>query len=184
MRNRRFLLFLVASFLTAAIDFQWLSTFPLHVVAQGFSTTTYGLLVSLNGVLIVTFELGITAWTQHRRVEPVMAFGFLIVGVGFSLTAFAHTLPALAATVVIWTLGEMVSSPVTGSYVAHLAPPHLRGRYNGLWILMWSLAMVAGPVLGTFIYQRNPQALWLLCGAAGAVAAALVWLPARHANGK
>ncbi|MBV9494037.1 MAG: MFS transporter [Acidobacteria bacterium] len=177
MRDRRFLRFLLASILVAAIDFQSLSTFPLHVAAQGLPTSTYGLLLSINGVMIVLFELALTSWTQHRRTEPVIALGFLLAGVGFGLTGLAHNVPALAATVVIWTLGEMVSSPVTGSFVARLAPTHLRGRYNGLWILMWSIGMVTGPALGTLMFQRNPTLLWVICGAAGVIAAGLVWWP-------
>lgn len=183
IRDRRFLLFLMASFLIAATDFQWLSTFALYVAAQGYSSEQYGLLISLNGLLIVVFELGITAWTQHRRAQPVMALGYLFIGIGFGLTSLAHSLPALAGTVMLWTLGEMVSSPMASSYVAQLAPPHLRGRYNGIWILMWSIGMVIGPPLGTLIFQRNHAAVWLLCGAAGLIAAVLVVLPARHVVG-
>ena len=181
IRDRPFLLFLLASFLIAATDFQWLSTFPLYVAAQGFSSEQYGLLISLNGLLIIAFELGITAWTQHRPAQPIMALGYLIVGLGFGLTAFAHSLPALAATVMIWTLGEMVSSPVASAYVSHLAPANLRGRYNGLWILSWSIGMVIGPPVGTLIFQHSHTAVWLLCGAAGVTAAALVGFRRRPA---
>ena len=60
------------------------------------------------------------------------------VGAGlFSLTGIARTVPLLAATVVIWTMGEIVSSPVVVAYVAQLAPERYRGRYMGLLTVTW-----------------------------------------------
>jgi hypothetical protein len=49
-----------------------LSTFALHVQASGFSTATYGALVSLNGVLIVLFELLITAVCRRWSGRPAV----------------------------------------------------------------------------------------------------------------
>jgi MFS family permease len=72
--------------------------------------------------------------------------------------------PELAATVVVWTLGEMISSPVAGAYVSHLAPERYRGRYMGLLMLMWSIGMVLGPSIGTYVFERNETALWTACG--------------------
>jgi hypothetical protein len=64
----------------------------------------------------------------------VIAAGLALIGVGFGLTAMAHTVPALAVTVVLWTFGEMIAAPVGSAYVAELSPEHLRGRYLGLWL--------------------------------------------------
>ena len=159
--NRRFVLFLLATLCLTPIDFQMASTYALHVRAQGLPTSTYGLLVSLNGLLIVLFELAITAWTQRRRPEPTIALGYLLSGLGFALSGLAHAVPLLAVTMSIWTLGEMVSSPVAGSYVAHLAPDQYRGRYMGLLMLMWSIGLMIGPPLGTLAWEHNPVILWL-----------------------
>jgi hypothetical protein len=39
--------------------------------------------------------------------------------------------------------------------------------------MMYASAAVAGPLLGTTLYHFSPDALWLGCGVAGLVAAAL-----------
>jgi MFS family permease len=82
--------------------------------------------------------------------------------------------PFLLATVVIWTLGEMVSSPVATAYAVQLAPEQYRGRYLGLVMMMWSLGMIIGPPAGTFAFEHNPAAVWFACGALGITSAALM----------
>jgi MFS family permease len=164
LRDRAFLLFLAATACLTLVDFQTTSTFALHVKALGYPTSTYGLLLSVNGLLIVAFELAITAYVRRFRPQPVIATGYFLSCLGFALTGFAHTVPQLAATVVVWTLGEMVSSPMAGAYVAELAPERYRGRYMGLLMLSWSFGMLAGPPLGTLAYARDPNLLWSACG--------------------
>src|SRR5689334_7059940 len=85
----------------------------------------------------------------------------------------------LPSTVVIWTLGEIVHSPVSAAYVANLAPAHLRGRYQGTWGLTWSAGLILGPALGTLLFAWNATGLWLFCGASGLLAAMLVLLSGR-----
>lgn len=172
--DRRFQLLLVASLLTAFVYFQQQGALPLHVVDEGFSFATFGLLISLNGLVVVLLELPLAAITQRRRRRPVIALGNLLVGLGFALTAWASDVPLLALTVVIWTLGEIVGSPVAQAYVADLAPLHLRGRYQGAWDLTFALALVFGPLVGTVVYAVNPTVLWLGCGVLGGLAALLV----------
>jgi len=172
----RYLLFLLGSTLLAFVYFQHLSTFALQVQAYGLSSTVYGFLLSVNGVVIIFLELPISSVTRRFSTRPVIAVGWLLIALGFGLTAAAHTLPFLVITVVIWTLGEMVHSPVSATYVANLAPAHLRGRYQGIWGLTWSAGLILGPVLGTAIFSWNAVGLWLLCGALGLIAALLVLL--------
>jgi MFS family permease len=184
MRNRRFVLFLLSTLCVTWIEFQLPSTLPLHVQDRGFSPAAYGMLISLNGIMIVLFELGITAWTQRFEPQPMIALGYGLAAIGFALTGFANTVPLLAMTVVVWTIGEMIYAPVTGAYVANLAPDRYRGRYNGLWVTMWSVGMVLGPSLGTMIYQRNPTALWLTCGVVGLAGAALALVKPQAATSR
>ena len=73
----------------------------------------------------------------------------------------------------VTTIGEMIFAPVTGAYVSGLAPERFRGRYMGVWHAMFSFGMVLGPAMGTWIYQRNPTALWWTCFGMGIAAAIL-----------
>ncbi|HVH30552.1 MAG TPA: MFS transporter, partial [bacterium] len=174
LHDRIFLRFLAASILAGFVYVQSQTTFALHVRTSGFSNAIYGALISLNGLMVILLELAVTSVTQRLRPRRVIASGMLFVGAGFGLTAFAYTLPALALTVVVWTLGEILSSPVGAAYVADIAPPHLRGRYQGTWGLSWGLAAILAPVVGTRVYAWNPSGFWLLCAGLGVLAAGLV----------
>ena len=178
LRDRAFLFFLVSSVLGAFVYFQSQTTFPLHVRASGLSDSDYGLLISLNGLAIVLFELPLVAITQRFPYRPVLTLGSLLVGLGFALNAVANDLPELALTVLIWTLGEIIYAPVASAYVADIAPEHLRGRYQGAWGLTWGLAYVFAPALGAAIFAWSSDGLWLICGLLG-LAAALLLLAAR-----
>ena len=177
-----FVLFLIASFCGALVYMQHTTTLPLEVRADGFSPAVFGALISLNGLVIVGIELPLTVLTQRFPVRRVLALGELLTGLGFALIVFADTVPLLAATVVVWTLGEIIFSPIASAYVADVAPIHLRGRYQGAWGTSFGVALVAGPVLGTLLYSISPNGLWLACGVAGLLAAALVLAPVRRST--
>ena len=169
--DRAFVLFLLATLCISWIEFQTNSTLPLYVQSLGYRASTYGAIISLNGVMIVLFELAIIAWTQRFPAQSLIAIGYLLTGIGFALTGLATNVPALIVTVVIWTIGEMMYGPFTGAYVTSLAPEQYRGRYMGLWILMWSIGMLLGPYLGTLLYDYNRTALWVACALAGTAGA-------------
>jgi MFS family permease len=178
LHDRAFVFFLISSVLGAFVYFQSQTTFPLHVRASGLSDADYGLLISLNGLAIVLFELPLVAITQRFPYRPVLTVGSLLVGLGFALNAVANDLPELALTVLIWTLGEIIYAPVASAYVADIAPEHLRGRYQGAWGLTWGLAFVFAPAVGAAIFAWSADGLWLICGLLG-LASALLLLVAR-----
>src|SRR5437016_3574528 len=147
-RDRQFHQVLAASFTVALVFFQLSSTFGLHVTNLGFSAATYGAIISLNGALVVFCELPLTTITRRFPVRRVMALGYVLVGTGFALNAFAHTIPVLVLAMAVVTFGEMVTIPVSAAYIADLAPPHLRGRYMGANGLVWATALIVAPGLG------------------------------------
>ena len=173
-RDRAFVFFLVSSILGAFVYFQSNATFPLHVQDSGLSNSDYGLLISLNGLAIVILELPFTSITQRFPAIPTLFVGSLLVGLGFALNAWAESLAALAFTVLIWTIGEIVYAPVAATYVADIAPAHLRGRYQGAWGLTWGLAFMLGPGIGAALYAWNGDAFWLFCGLLGVLSAGLL----------
>jgi MFS family permease len=178
----KFLRVLCGAFCIALVFLQMISTFGLHVTRLGFPAATYGMILSLNGVLVVLCELPMTSLTRRFPARVVMAAGYLLIGAGFSLNAFAHSVLVLAACVVIFTFGEMASMPVASAYIAGLAPEHLRGRYMGMYSLTWSAALVCAPQLGMRLFAIGPAALWLTCGGLAVLAAAIIW-PFSRARG-
>ena len=101
------------------------------------------------------------------------------MGIGWALTAFAHTLVAFAITVAIWTIAEMIFAPMASAYVTELAPAHARGRYHGLHMLTYSIGMLVGPIAGAMLYERSEGLLWIACAASGMVSAMLMSLSTR-----
>ena len=173
-RDRKFHQVLAASFAIALVFFQISSTYGLFVVQLGFSAVTYGAIISLNGVLVVFCELPISTITRRFPARRVIGLGYALVGLGFALNAFAHTVPALIVAMIVVTFGEMLTIPVSVAYVADLAPPHMRGRYMGAFGLTWALGLTVGPSLGMALFHYGPAVLWLSCGALGLAAAGII----------
>jgi MFS family permease len=173
--DRRFMLYLLASILGAFVYVQQLSTVGLQVRADGLPSSVYGLLLSANGFIILLCEVPLTAWTQRHPAPVMMAAGTLCIGLGFTLTGFITTFPALLITVAIWTLGEMLTSPVASAYVADIAPPEMQGRYQGIVGMTFGLAFILAPTLGTWLFAWNAKAFWLICGAVCVVSAGILY---------
>jgi MFS family permease len=155
------------------VFFQVFSTFGIHVTSCGFSPSTYGAIISINGVLIVACELWLTTYTRRFAPTHMMAVGYVLVGVGFSFNAFAHTLPMLVFVMVLFTFGEIISMPVAAAYFAEGVPPEMRGRYMGVLSLTGALGLTFGPSLGLLLHEQSPNWLWAGCAALGVTGAAL-----------
>jgi predicted MFS family arabinose efflux permease len=153
------------------------------VIADGQSTVIYGSLISLNGLVVTLIELPFSSITRRLPARRVIAAGSVLLGAGFGATALVTSAPALAATVVVWTLGEIVAAPVSAAYVADVSPPHMRGRYAGAWGMTYGLALIVGPALGTAVYAASPGLLWGGCVALGLLSAALILSPAARPRG-
>jgi len=173
LRDRALVMFLTATALMTMIDFQFLSTLPLYVRSLGHPNKVFGLLGSLNGILIICFELPLTAVLRRFNVLGAIAFGYFLVGFGYFIN-IGRALPALVLSVAIWTFGEIIYAPLSATYIAMIAPEKYRGRYMGIWAMSWAVGMIVGPTLVTQLYARSPIELWIACGIVGSLAAAIV----------
>ena len=155
---------------------------PLHVSDVGMSARDFGLLIGLNGLVVLALELPITGVVSRYRPEYVLALGNLVTGVGLALTGFMTDMVLLSATVLIWTFGEMMNSSISQAYVGSLAPPRMVGRYQGMHGVAYTIGTGAGPLIGGAAYAIGPWALWALVAAAGVLSAQLC-LPPRRDRG-
>jgi MFS family permease len=173
-RDRSFLTFLLAVVLSGFVYWQSGAAFPLHLRDSGFSTTAYGLLIGLNATIIVFLELPLMRFVRRFPAPRVIALGVLVTGIGFALTAAAHSVLPLVITVVIWTFGEIAAAPASSAYVAELAPVRLRGRYQGAYGMTFAISHILAPALGTSLYAWSPEGIWLICGAVSLISAAMI----------
>jgi MFS family permease len=171
----RFLFFLAGVLPVTVIFFQHISSMPLFIVNNlGFTPRTFGLLFSLNCLLIVVLEIPLNAATAHWSHRRTLALGAILSGAGFGAMAFARDFWSLALTVVIWTFGEMLFFPASAAYATDIAPDARRGEYSGLYTMVFSMAFGIGPWAGTVVLERaGASVLWGLTFLLGVLAAAI-----------
>ncbi len=173
-KDRRLLQMLVAVFAVSLIFMQQSSTFGLYVTHLGFPPAVYGMILSLNGAIVVCCELPLTTFTRRLPARRVIAAGYLLAGTGFALNGLARTVPELVACMGLFTLGEMLAMPMASAYIADLAPASMRGRYMGVYGMTWTLALILGPSGGMALLSANPVALWTAAAGLGVFAAAMI----------
>lgn len=151
---------------------------PLAIRDDGLSTTVYGLMATLNAVLVVVVQPVAARTLSRFRQVPVYVVASIVTAVGIAATGLAHTPWTYAATVTVWSVGEAMSGGIAASIVAGLAPPEARGRYQGSF--QWAVGVGRFAALGaaTAVYaSAGPAAVWsfsLVGGVAAAVGVAFL----------
>jgi len=176
-RDRRFVLVLVALFLTAITESQYQATLPLEIKDRGFSVLLYGAVLALNGTLVIAFELPLTRFIRRLSMRNVIAFGSLLTGGGLSLFGFPFGIWIIFLGVVVWTLGEIISAPSLDAYPSLVASrEQLRSHYIGALATVQVAGYAAGTSIGTVVYQYSGTAVWVMCAAFGLIAFIGMWM--------
>ncbi len=87
----------------------------------------YGLLFTVNTLMIVFFELPINIATAHWSGRRCLMVGAAFTTLGFTGFLFAHFAWEIMFLTVVWTIGEMILMPSATSYIAEIAPVKGRG---------------------------------------------------------
>jgi MFS family permease len=160
--------------LVTMVYMQQLVTLPLAVRASGLSAGAYGVIYAANPIAVIAAQPLVLRLIDRLRAIPTMAASSLVAGIGFGLTAVARSIPAFAITVLIWTIGEIGFNAVAPALIAEIAPPELRGRYNGLIGMAFGASALFGPLAGTWLFGISQTLLWLTCLLTGALSGAAI----------
>jgi MFS family permease len=170
LRDRRYTLYLTATFLNACVYVQYLSTLPLDIKTSGLPIFWYTFAVSLNGLVVIALELPITRVTQTWPLRAPIMLGTVLVGLGMGVYGLPLGPVVIIIGTLIWTLAEVIGAPATFAYPAIVSPPHLRGRYVGSFQFMFGLGSAVGPVVGGALLSAQGHRVWLMIACGSAVA--------------
>ncbi|MDF2791965.1 MAG: multidrug resistance protein, partial [Neobacillus sp.] len=148
----------------------------------------YPYLMAFNGALVVFFQFAISRWASKRKLGKVMLYGSVLFGFGllavgwlpifFTKLQFSYWSILLVLIIIygIYTLGEMLLSPVQMTFVANIAPEHLRGTYMGAASLQWIVGSAVGPIVAGFLLDDHlGQVLFTFLGI-GCMVAGIIYL--------
>lgn len=174
--DARFLFFILAILPVEIVFFQHHSMLPLFLVRDlGLRESSYGLLFTLNTLLVILIEVPLVAALSDWSYRATLSLGSVLIGAGFGALVLAQGFSGVAATVVIWTFGEMIFLPGSAAYAAEAAPAGRRGEYIGLYSMSFSGAFALAPWLGALLMESlGARTLWIAALLAGLLSAALL----------
>jgi predicted MFS family arabinose efflux permease len=162
--DRNFLVFAVISLLLFIVMGQMISTLSIFTVDMlGFSTAQFGLLLTLNGLIVIFFQYPMTLALRRLAKFRALILGSLLYAFGYLslgwITQFEWALVAMA----VITGGEIIHAPVSLAVIGELSPQDQRGQYMGLYGLSQTIGMAIGPLLGGVLidaFPFNPELIW------------------------
>jgi MFS family permease len=174
-QDRVFLLALLAfafNGMGAALPFQLLGIYGKENFA--LSESQLGLIVMVNALMVVFFQVPVAAKTRKLESLKVLASGAVFYAVGVASMAYGSQAWHFALGMAVLTVGELLIAPTFTSFVANLAPEELRGRYMSAYWVSWSVSRGIGPALAGQVYDAvAPVAIWYMGGAWNLLAAAI-----------
>ncbi|MDG4657918.1 MFS transporter [Ectobacillus antri] len=192
LADRALMIYLLAGIVISMGFSQTEGMLPLHFdneMKHIFGTNNpFPYLLALNGTMVVLFQFPISKWASDKPVGRMMLYGAVLFGVGLLAIGWLPkwfgaqeseawlVMSVMFLVYAVYTLGEMVMSPVQMTFVANLAPEELRGTYMGAASLQWICGGALGPLLGGFLLdQLLGHVLFSLLGI-GCLVAGIVYI--------
>ena len=146
--------FIIITFFFASCFFQLFTMQPVFFKTQWhFNEAFIGFLMALNGIIIVIIEMILIYSIEGKKQNTFfIRIGFFLAAISF---AALNILPAGALTaclsIILITIGEMLSMPFMNSFWIQRSKLHNRGEYAALYAMAWSLAQIVAPLSGSRI---------------------------------
>lgn len=175
LSDRRFLAFCAVAVLPLFVYGQIVSTFPVFVTTfLDVSVSRWGVLLAFNALIIVALQYPLVRRLQHRRHYLLVALGSLLLGVGMGGSSVAVGFWTLAALMVAFSVGEIIFVPFATGVASEMASEAERGRYMGIWSLVWVGGQALGPLFsGKLMDSAGGRGAYLVVLAAGLLGAGL-----------
>jgi len=188
LRDRTLLRVVAASGVAITFGYaQFQAGFSAYAVGvAGVDARWLGWAFGANTAAIVVGQLVTLRLVKGRSRTRMLALATATWAVSWAVIASSAAVSgATAVTLVIvglgvFGLGETIWAPISPAIVNELATEELRGRYNALQGMTWTVANVIGPALSGLLIGNGLVDLWVGLTVGGSALAAVLFLALRR----
>lgn len=168
----RFMILIGLLVFVKAIFVHMHSTWPKYITRERGEDFDWGVLWSLNSVLILVFVPVVTAFTRKVSAFRVIMIGSFVTALSPFLFAVGPSTAVQVSAIVLLTIGEALWSPRSYEYNVSIAPKGREATYVSLAVLPYFLAkffvaMISGRLLTAYCPphgERHSSTLWIIIG--------------------
>lgn len=137
---------------------QWQSNLSIYMESLGISVKSYGFLWTINGFVIVCGQPILNKLLDDiLKIKLIykLYLGSALFVLGFFTLLFATDYPHFILTMVIVTLGEILTFPTIPAVVDNLSTLSEKGKYQGAVSVFAALGRAIGPLAGGLIVDNS-----------------------------
>ncbi len=178
LKDGVYILFLSVSAIMVIVYMQMNSTLSVFLLnVHGFPLQSFGLLLSMNALMVVLFQFWIAKRISKYAPMKVIAIGTLFYVVGFGMYGFISAVYLFFIAMIIITIGEMIVTPIQQTVVAKFAPEDKRGRYMAMFGFHWAIPNLFGVLLAGLVWDNiGPNWVWYFAGILSFISVVGFWL--------
>jgi MFS family permease len=178
LRDQAYMIFTLAGMISLVVYQQQYGSLSVYLRdVYDISSQNYGVMLSVAGLEVVLFQIWISRTIKKYPPFLVMVFGTLFFVVGFTMIGVVRSVSLFMLSIVVITIGEMITFPTNRVIAANFAPAEMRGRYMAIYDLGWTLPATFGPAAaGLILDNYDPDLLWYVGGILCMISAAIFYV--------
>ncbi|WP_019243473.1 MULTISPECIES: MDR family MFS transporter [Bacillus] len=180
VKDRTFLLFIIAGIFAAMTFLQLDLLFPVYIkdvvdnqtllTLGNFSLEVtgeqaFGLIVSLNGLFVVLFTISVSRWMEMYKEKNVFIASSLVYGFSMLTMGSTHLVWGFVLAIAIFSFGELMTVGIQNNFISKLAPESMRGQYFAAASLRHTIGRMLAPIaIPMTDWFGNTATFIILCG--------------------
>ncbi|EKT4549253.1 MFS transporter [Flavobacterium psychrophilum] len=171
--DTNYIIFLLASFLTAFLFFQLFTTMPLYNSDKlKLNEFEIGMLLALNGLIIFLFEMPLIGFLERKKTQitKIILQGSVFMTSGFLFLLISKSVFVIIISIFLITLGQILLFSFSNSFAFTRAVQGQEGKYMAFYAMSFSAAQILSPKIGFSVIENfNYFYNWLLMGGIGVI---------------
>jgi predicted MFS family arabinose efflux permease len=150
-RNKHFLTFIAMVACYGLLFFQIFASVPNYCKEiLHYSEHTIGLLLALNGAIVVLVEMPLVhALQNYKAKSQVVAWGCISISIALAVLLLSKgVLFFVVIYVIAITMSEVLSMPQMMSYALSLPIKERQGQYSALYSIGYGVSIILAPIVG------------------------------------
>lgn len=131
----------------------WESIMSVHMTSMHIPFFYYSMLWTLNGLLVICGQPIMGKLAPYIKLSTQVLVGLAVFAASFLLLINAHTKTAFTISMVVLTIGDLMSLPGVPAWVSTLTSLDEAGHYQSLVSMTVSVGRAIGPLFGGYMIE-------------------------------